>query len=97
MDAHHLFKLNVVNGLIVNGMQQHVLIKYVQITQQKINVKMNANGKEENVSMERKYVQICQQKKVVQTWLDVDGKIVNVLNSLNVLILLSLNQKDVMY
>jgi hypothetical protein len=58
---------------------------------------VNVNGKEESVQMEQKYVLICQQKKVVPTWLDVDGKIVNVLNSLNVLILLFPNQKDVMY
>lgn len=96
MNALHLSKQNVINGLIVNG-QQHVKTKNVLITLQRINALMNVCGKVENVQMERKFVLICQQKKVVQICLDVDGKIVNVLHLHNVLILLFQNQKDVMY
>jgi len=85
----------VIPGLTVSG-QQLVKQNNAQITSQRTNAQVNAHGKVPNAKRLLRLVQICLLKKVVQTWLDVDGNLMHALASQHAKILLLVRQRDAM-
>lgn len=84
------------HGLIVNG-QLLVRQNNAQITSQRTNALASVHGKGLNAKKLLKLVQICQLKKVVQTWLDVDGNQMLALASQYAKTSSSAKQKGAMY